>query len=65
MIARTATTTKGVTLLSVPGEVFDRTILDRVHHDLLEYQRLEQSGFPQKRSTIDRIFALRVLTQRR
>ena len=54
-----------MTLLSVPGKVFAWKILDRVHHHLLEHQRPEQSGFTPKRSTIDRILALRVLTERR
>ena len=54
-----------VTLLSVLGKVFARIILDRFHHHLLEHQRPEQSGFTPKRSTIDRILALRVLTERR
>ena len=56
---------RGVMLLSVPGKVFARIVLDRVHHHLLEHQRPEQSGFTPKRSTIDRILALRVLTERR
>ena len=56
---------RGVTLLSVPGKVFDRIILERVHHHLLEHQRPEQSGFTPKRSTIDHILALCVLTERR
>ena len=56
---------RGVTLLSVPGNVFARIILDRVRHHLLEHQRPEQSGFTPKRSTIDRILALGVLTERR
>ena len=46
-------------LLSVPGKVFARIILDRIRHHLLEHQRPEQSGFTPKRSTIDRILALR------
>ena len=54
-----------MTLLSVPGKVFARIILDRVRHHLLEHQRPEQSCFTLKRSTIDRILALRVLTERR
>ena len=49
----------------MPGKVFAQIILDRVRHHLLEHQRPEQSGFPPKRSTIDRILALRVLTERR
>ena len=56
---------QGVTLLSVPGKVFARIIPDRVCHHLLEHQCPEQSGFTPKRSTIDRILALRDLTQRR
>ena len=56
---------QGVTLLSVPGKVFARIILDRVGHHLLEHQRPEQSGFTPKRSTTDHILALRVLTERR
>ena len=55
---------RGVTLLSVPGKVFARIILDRVHHHLLEHQRPEQSGFTPKRSTIDRVLALWVRTER-
>ena len=56
---------RGVVLLSVPGKVFARIILDRVCHHLLEQHRPEQSGFTPKRSTIDRILALRVLNKRR
>ena len=52
-------------LLSVPGKVFAQIIIDRLRHHLLEYQRPEQSGFTPKRSMIDRILALRVLTERR
>ena len=50
-------------LLSVPGKVFARIILDRVCHHLLEHRCPEQSGFTPKRSTIDRILALWVLTE--
>ena len=49
----------------MPDKVFARVILDRVLHHLLEHQRPEQSGFTPKRSTIDRILALWVLTKRR
>ena len=56
---------RGVMLLSVPGKVFARIILHWVCHHLLEHQHPEQSGFTPKRSTIDRILALRVLTERR
>ena len=56
---------QGVTLLSVPGKVFARIILDRVRHHLLEHQCPEQSGFTLKRSTIYCLLALRVLTEGR
>ena len=32
---------RGVTLLSVPGKVFARIILDRVHHHLLKHRHPE------------------------
>ena len=54
---------RGVTLLSLPCKVFARIILYGVRHHLLEHQRPEQSGFTPKRSTIDRILALWVLTK--
>ena len=56
---------RGVTLLSVPGKVFARVILERVRHHLLQHQRPEQAGFTPKRSTTDRILGLRVLTERK
>ena len=56
---------QGVTLLSLPGKFFAQIILNRVRHHLLAHQCPEQSGFTPKRSTIDRILALRVLTERR
>ena len=52
-----------MTLLSGLGKIFARIFTDRVHHHLLEHQCSEQSGFTPKRSTIDRILALRVLTE--
>ena len=55
---------RGVTLLSVPGKVFARILLDRIRQQLLTHQRPEQSGFTPKRSTVDRILGLRVLTER-
>ena len=54
---------RGVTLLSVPGKLFARIILDWVRHHMLEHQCLEQLGFTQKRSMIDHILALQVLTE--
>jgi sorting nexin-29 len=56
---------RGVTLLSVPGKVLARLLLSRIRSHLLLFQRPEQSGFTPKKSTIDRILALRVLIERR
>ena len=56
---------RGVTLLSVPGKVFAHILLKRIRSHLLKDQRPEQSGFTPKKSTIDRILALRVLVERR
>ena len=53
-----------VTLLSVPGKVLARILVDRVRQKLLTHQRHEQPGFTPKKSTVDRILALRVLTDR-
>ena len=55
---------RGVTLLSVPSKVLAKVLLARIRPHLLKHQRLEQSGFTPKRSTIDRILALRVLSER-
>ena len=56
---------RGISLLSVPGKVFSRVILNRIRGHLVQHQRPEQSGFTPKKSTVDRILALRVLIERR
>ena len=56
---------RGISLLSVAGKMFARILLDRIRPHLLEHQRPEQSGFTSKKSTIDRILALRLLIERR
>ena len=55
----------GVTLLSASGKALAWLVLNRIRPQLLGHQRPEQSGFTPKRSTVDRILALRVLTGRR
>ena len=45
--------------------MFARILLDRIRPHLLEHQRPEQSGFSPKKSTVDRILALRLLIERR
>ena len=47
----------------MPGKVFPQIIIDRVRHHLLEHQHPEQSGYTPNNSIIDRILALRVLTE--
>ena len=52
-----------VTLLSVPGKVPARILLDRLRQKLLTRQRHEQPGFTPKKSTVDRIrSAVRIST---
>ena len=50
-------------MLSVLGKVFAWIILDSFRHHLLEHQCPKQLGYTPKRSTIERILALRVLTE--
>ena len=47
-----------VMLLSVPGKVFARAILESICHHLLELKCPEQSVFTPKGSTFDHILAL-------
>ena len=47
----------------MPGKVLARILLDRVRQKLLTHQRHEQSGFTPNKSTVDRILALRALTE--
>ena len=56
---------RGTKLLSEPGKVFVKFLLDRIRLHLLVYQRPEQSAFTSKKSTVDRILALQVLIERR
>jgi len=56
---------KGITLLSVPGKVFDFALLSRIKAKLLGSRCVEQSGFTLGRSTVDRILTLNTLIQTR
>ena len=54
---------RGITLLSVPGKVFNRVILNRMK-DLIDAQlRDEQAGFRKDRSCTDQIAALRIIVE--
>jgi len=52
-----------ISLLSVPGKVFARVILDRLQPLLRKHRRPQQSGFTAGRSTVDAILALRMLSE--
>jgi len=54
---------RGITLLSVPGKAFARTVLTRVKDRLVQSRRIQQSGFTRGRSTIERIATLNMLHQ--
>ena len=47
----------------MPGKVLAQILLDSVCQMLLTHQRHEQSGFTPKKSTVDRILALSILTE--
>uniref|UniRef100_A0A8C4N0Q4 Poly [ADP-ribose] polymerase n=1 Tax=Eptatretus burgeri TaxID=7764 RepID=A0A8C4N0Q4_EPTBU len=52
-----------IIIIILPGKVFAWIILHRIRHHLLEHQHQKQSGFTPNKSMIDRILALRVLTE--
>ena len=54
---------RGITLLSVPGKVLNRVILDRMK-DAVDHQlRDEQAGFRKNRSCVDQIATLRIIIE--
>ena len=54
---------RGIMLLSVPGKVLARIILERLKEALDERLRPEQAGFRQGRSCIDHIATLRIIIE--
>ena len=50
---------RGITLLSIPSEVFCRVILNRIRMAVDQRIREEQAGFKARRGCSDQIFALR------
>ena len=50
---------RGITLLSVPGKILCRVMLDRMKTAIDKILRKEQAGFRAGRSTMDQIFCLR------
>ena len=54
---------RGITLLSVPGKVLNRIILERMKGEVDKTLREEQAGFRQDRSCTDQIATLRIIVE--
>jgi hypothetical protein len=54
---------RGITLLSVPGKVFNRVLLERMRNGVDVRLRDHQAGFRQDRSCIDQIAKLRIIVE--
>lgn len=54
---------RGITLLSVPGKVFNRVILERMKDAVDPHLRDQQAGFRKNRSCADQIATLRVIVE--
>lgn len=54
---------RGITLLSVPGKVFNRILLERMKRAVDPFLRDQQAGFRQNRSCVDQIATLRIIVE--
>jgi len=54
---------RGITLLSVPGKVFNRVILERIKDAVDSKLRDQQAGFRKNRSCADQIATLRIIIE--
>ena len=54
---------RGITLLSIPGKVFNRILLERIKASVDETLRENQAGFRKGRSCIDQIATLRIIIE--
>ncbi|CAH8665722.1 unnamed protein product, partial [Schistosoma curassoni] len=54
---------RGITLLSVPGKVFDRVLLNRMKDAVDTQLRHQQAGFRKNRSCTDQIATLRIIVE--
>ena len=54
---------RGITLLSVPGKVFNRIILERMKGEMDPWLRDQQAGFRPNRSCVDQIATLRIIVE--
>ena len=50
---------RGVTLLSVPGKIFGKVLINRIKDGVDKELRNEQAGFREGRSTVEQLFILR------
>jgi len=55
---------QGITLLSVPGKVFARILLNRMKDTVHQLLRQQQAGFRPGRSCMDQIFLLRQMIEK-
>ncbi|RUS71656.1 hypothetical protein EGW08_020580 [Elysia chlorotica] len=54
---------RGITLLSIPGKILSRIILERLRTTLDQKLRDEQAGFRQRKSCTDQIASLRIIIE--
>ncbi|CAH8550340.1 unnamed protein product [Schistosoma guineensis] len=54
---------RGITLLSIPGKVFNRVLLNRMKDAVDAQLRYQQAGFRKDRSCTDRIATLRIIVE--
>ncbi|VDP84715.1 unnamed protein product [Schistosoma mattheei] len=54
---------RGITLLSVPGKVFNRVLLNRMKDAVDAKLRTQQAGFRNDRSCTDQIATLRIIVE--
>ncbi|KAK7107318.1 hypothetical protein V1264_015265 [Littorina saxatilis] len=54
---------RGITLLSIPGKVFNRIILNRMKEAVDPHLRDQQAGFRKERSCTDQIATLRIILE--
>ena len=55
---------RAITLLSIPGKVFCRMILNRIQETIETHLMEEQCGFRSSRGTTDAVFAVRQIMEK-
>uniref|UniRef100_A0A183KRC2 Reverse transcriptase domain-containing protein n=1 Tax=Schistosoma curassoni TaxID=6186 RepID=A0A183KRC2_9TREM len=54
---------EGITLLSIPGKVFNRVLSNRMKDSVVDQLRGQQAGFRKHRSCTDQITTLRIIVE--